>query len=826
MTPPTAPDAATDRQTVGDILLARGYITQEQLDQAVGSQQQSGKPLGQVLVEAGAITRLELASALAEQWSDTATWLGPPDETAGRTRKRARVVIDEDVSLEAREAGFAQQLQDAVVELARRFAAFEPALTDLKLRIETAEAGGPDMLIDRIEVVQDGVTALARRLDELTTGVERAFTSVEKSSGELADEIDALAGRVDLTADRSSVDDIRSTLHELTVRPATDPAMAARIDTLADRLADLGETAAGLADATALNVLRSTVDELSARVALSSDSGALDELRVTVSELGARVDEAVAAVAERADARSLEELRATVAELAGRPQADPALAERLEELTARIEALAGSDALETVRHAVEEIAGRPAADPALTARIDDIAARLDATVEALGARVEQSALTPLQEAVDELHMRVGSLVDTEALASIRSAVDEVAARPAVAPELLDQLSQLATRVELLSEETAASDDKTVLELRATIEDLAGRGTADPELERRLDKVVGRLDALHARVEEVATTLESAKDETLLDDLRAAVQDLRDRPTDDPQLAGTIESIAARVEELNAALAATGDQATKDDIAAVRAELDAVAVNLTLVDDLAERLKRVEETGPPAQHSSAPDLAETLRAELGSRIEAVANRTAGLAEETAGVVSALESERAALEARIDALAAQLADGGLQSAPRLPASEPAPAPKAKSAKPDRATNGEIAPAAVESELERLRMAVERINMHLSERERAIADLLRSRSDDKVEELAARLAELEHGGGSAGNGSSPKTGKADAPLGGNADLHSELRELAARLEGSEKAAKADRDKVLTQLERMASSIDWRVRRLESGEVDPPAA
>ena len=116
----------------------------------------------------------------------------------------------------------------------------------------------------------------------------------------------------------------------------------------------------------------------------------------------------------------------------------------------------------------------------------------------------------------------------------------------------------------------------------------------------------------------------------------------------------------------------------------------------------------------------------------------------------------------------------------------------------------------------------MAVERINLHLGERERAIAELMRSRnSDAKVEELAARLADLEQGGGK--NGASGANG--DAPLGGNADMYAELRELAARLEGAELAAKADRDKVLTQLERMASSIDWRVRRLESGETDAAA-
>ena len=554
MTPPAAPDAATDRQTVGDILLARGYITPAQLEHAIGSQQQSGKPLGQVLVEAGAITRLELASALAEQWSDTATWLGPPEKSMGRNQRRGRPVLDEALSLEGREAGYAQQLQDAVVELARRFAAFEPALTDLKLRIETAEAGGPDMLLNRIEVVQDGVTALARRLDELTDGVERAFASVEQSSGELTGEIDALSTRVDSAADRSSVDDIRSTLHELTARPTADPVLAAQIGALARQLEELRETTVTSADSAALDVLRA----------------AFDELRATVADLADRPH------ADPALAEQLHELATRHDELAGRPQADPAVAERLEELTARIEALAGTDALETVRHAVEELAGRPVADPALTARIDELGARLNETAEALGTRIERSALAPLQEAIDELCARVGSLADAEALASIRSTLDEVAARPEVAPALLEQLSKLAARVELLSTETAALDDEAVVALRAKIDDLAGRSTHDPELGRRVDHVIGRLDALHARVEEIASTFESTRDEASLEDLRAAMKDLGDRPAGDPQLAGTIDSIGVRVDELAAALANTGDPSRRYGRPRLR---------LTVVDDL-------------------------------------------------------------------------------------------------------------------------------------------------------------------------------------------------------------------------------------------------
>jgi len=780
MTPPTAPDAATDRRTVGDILHERGYISEEQLAQAVASQQQSGKPLGQVLVEAGAITRLELASALAEQWSDTATWLGPPQGSKGKDQRRLRPFPEDAFAIEGREAGYAQQLQDAVVELARRVASFEPALTDLRLRVETAEVGGPEKLLDRIEVVQDAVTALARRLDELTNGVERAFTAVEQGSAETAEELDALSGRIALAAERAALDEIRAAVEKIAARPGGDPVVAAQVDTLADRLEELRETIASRADAAAVEALRLAVESLTEQVGQSADTAALEELRASLAELAARpqtdadlalrveelaarvdeladtggidairavvdeiagrptpdptlntrIDDLVEQVAQRAEAAALDDLRSTVAELAARPQADADLAAQLEELTARIEALAGTDALEAVRAAVEEMAGRPAADPTLTARIEELAATLDETVTALGSRAEHSALTLLEDSVNELSERISSLADTQALDAVRATVEEVATRPAVAPELLDQLSELAARVEALATETTASDDEAVIALRARIDDLTAGAVIDPELERRVDNVVGRLDALHARVEEVASTLDSPKDETSVPTL---------------------------------------------------------------------------------------DLAETLRAELESRIEEVAIRTDGLAQETAGAVGALASERSALEARIDSLAAELAEARLQAAPApsLPAPEPSRPAKTK------AKAVESAPAGVEGELERLRMAVERINLHLGERERAITDLMRSRNGEiKLEELAARLVELEQG-----LGGRTATSASETPAAGSADVHGDLQGLAQRLEEAEKSAKADRDKVMTQLERLASSIDWRFRRLESGETDAAA-
>ena len=72
------PDTTLGRRSIGEILLEHGYVTKEQVDEAVSVQAQTGRPLGQILVEAGTITRLELASALAEQWSDSGAPIAPP----------------------------------------------------------------------------------------------------------------------------------------------------------------------------------------------------------------------------------------------------------------------------------------------------------------------------------------------------------------------------------------------------------------------------------------------------------------------------------------------------------------------------------------------------------------------------------------------------------------------------------------------------------------------------------------------------------------------------------------------------------------------------
>ena len=55
---------------IGALFVEKGLITQEQLDVALEEQQRTGNRLGEVLVERFGVSRLDLASALAEQWAE------------------------------------------------------------------------------------------------------------------------------------------------------------------------------------------------------------------------------------------------------------------------------------------------------------------------------------------------------------------------------------------------------------------------------------------------------------------------------------------------------------------------------------------------------------------------------------------------------------------------------------------------------------------------------------------------------------------------------------------------------------------------------------
>jgi len=54
-------------QPVGELLIAKGLLTQGELDAALAEQKRSGRLVGEILVESGALTAFSLARALTEQ---------------------------------------------------------------------------------------------------------------------------------------------------------------------------------------------------------------------------------------------------------------------------------------------------------------------------------------------------------------------------------------------------------------------------------------------------------------------------------------------------------------------------------------------------------------------------------------------------------------------------------------------------------------------------------------------------------------------------------------------------------------------------------------
>lgn len=87
----SATDAASNEswRRLGDIFVERGFVTPEQLEQALERQRETGERVGEALVAQGSISKFELAGALAEQMSV----LGEPDTSAAEASEATVVEL-------------------------------------------------------------------------------------------------------------------------------------------------------------------------------------------------------------------------------------------------------------------------------------------------------------------------------------------------------------------------------------------------------------------------------------------------------------------------------------------------------------------------------------------------------------------------------------------------------------------------------------------------------------------------------------------------------------------------------------------------------------
>jgi hypothetical protein len=461
----------------------------------------------------------------------------------------------------------------------------------------------------------------------------------------------------------------------------------------------------------------------------------------------------------------------------------------------------------------------------------------------------EGAIAPVAGRLDEALQRVATL--EAVLAETRNGQHQaLAALAEVREDLARRAASVTTALEALSEQVGQSAPAHALdELRAAVDTLAAHSNGDAPSAAALEAIAGRVDLLSAQVEALA-------DPTALEELRRALDSLAERPASDPILAGRLEELAARV-------AALAERSVADpELAARLDELTARPVVDSAIDDRLDELAgRLEEVAlrPEADPAAATRLEElTARIErlpdpaaldeLRCALDALAERPepepvlAGRVEELAAQVEALAQAPAVdpdLVARVDALTARVdarpdTQSGEQPsgavdelAARVAVLEATitaladrpegTAPAAPSEARDGSGTGEISGR----EFDRLCFAVERLSLQLTEHHRAI-DLLMNgdgagATDGQLEALVARLGALEARGVAPRPAGSKDA--AAAAAGEGAAVHSELHELAKRIAEIDEASRIGREKLLTQIEQMMSSIDWRFQRLESG-------
>lgn len=394
----------------------------------------------------------------------------------------------------------------------------------------------------------------------------------------------------------------------------------------------------------------------------------------------------------------------------------------------------------------------------------------------------------------------------------------------VLSERLDALASWIQEVDgLVRSSTAAGDASTLKELASALDAWSKH---DPELESRL---TNRVDVLADRLATLAGTVSATASALAGRDGEIAV--LR------RELSRGQAALETATRELHRTGAAADLAELRNAVAALSVERDARRsgnrrdeVMPAQAEVLAERIDTLAKTVATTAAGLAGREGElaTLRRSLddrGAQLDAVAAELrrsfAALSAQVAGHdggtsegerataleerVAGLGAEIGSLAMRVDAIAILLERAGSSSVAAT--SDLTARLDAVESKPD------------DVELDRIHAVVDGLRMRLAGYERELT--AGAGSHDvvaRIDELARRLDSLEQSGGAAGS-------VAILPIAGEGRFRVELRALELRLEDAEEAARESREVVLTQLERLASRVEWRLQRLETPDrVAPP--
>ncbi len=651
-----------ERRPIGEIFVEKGVITEEQLQRALDEQRQTGARLGEVLVAQETLTRLELASALAEQWSDLQK-LRPPEprpiRVAGAPDLRPAAVESSAAQLEL--TRMTEELRHAVASLEQRVAGVAVAepLAERLSAVETGLAG----TTAGVDELRAALGEIRERLDEIMSAehpdkavIDRIHRSIEQLAQRIA-MAEQLTRSNDRDAERTADDELVRRIVELEERLTAEPDHAgveelrARLDEHEEQLArasgvdyeELQQTEARLAGAiesiAALEDLRPIVHDLVGRAQALAGAGSMTELADLRSALAA-ADERIAeteALAERLQ-RVEESMRA-----AGSIAAQQAtLTQRVDELLDRVSSPTDDAPLADLRERMDAFDSRvAAAESAARRELDETAERLSAAIEAV-ATVER-----LEPVVAELAGRVAGAADAAELADLRSSVGVLEGRVAAAATMAH--AELEERVSLLA---------------GSLEAVSSLGSLEPRLDELAVELRARLDGVERGDPRVEAALAAAEE------ARRRVAELAGRVAESPdaRVYQTIDELATQVADLRGRL---GELAPRVADAALR---DDVHASVSAVEGVVAEL-----AGRVAGAADAAELAD-LRSSVGvleGRVAAAATMAhAELEERVSLLAGSLEavSSLGSLEPRLDELAVELRarlDGVERGDPRVEA-----------------------------------------------------------------------------------------------------------------------------------------------------------
>ena len=658
-------------------------------------------------------------------------------------------------------------------------------------------------LSDRLEEVAElaetartGIDGLAGRVEELV-GLESRLDEVAKSvpSGDVIEELRrGLAGSVTQAAEGHSeeqaahiaslaarLDQLASRVDEVAAAPVSD--LAPRIDLLSARV-----------DEVAAAIPAVKTDNLAVRIELleeevRADDGTLERLATEIDELGSRTQERLDTLAAGIPSPlPVDELRAQLDRLSAVVE-DMSDTTALDQLGARLDEVAAAASVAQLETRMGELEDRvPTAPPA-----EELHEELQ--------RMAQSAVAGLGQALQDRVDAIASAAPREdELRELRSRLDEVAARP-----LQDQF--LEARVDGLAARLAGLDavEGTIADLRRSLEEVDGRerdgaerisglgeelnarvGGLAEELGRRVDEVARRADGLLGRDEAAAAAAaQAAWVQRELDvlrewaDARAAAVDAVLAAADEARLTGQLE-LGGRVDEA---------------VEAIRAELVAQGTALgteleATVGETAELCARVD----ALQEAAADSVSREARLErrFEKRLDELAARfsgdVAGARADAERAMGAVRQETGALAARIDEL------HGLRHLDSEAAKVTATEMSARLESLGGSLHAEAAAGRAAAE-----HAAGRIEeLHgLRADDLAVAELagaeLAARLDDHAMRSAAAALDVEQA------------------------LRAELGEVANRLEERDAGAIEAREELRGEMERVASSVGWRLERIE---------